>query len=57
MSDAFFDALAYLVVEWLDHETPLCLPTTRHPPVANAARLYRIESREPSWRATAGTRS
>jgi AraC-like DNA-binding protein len=36
MSDAFFDALAYLVVEWLDHETPLCLPTTRHPLVAAA---------------------
>lgn len=36
MADAFFDALAYLVVEWLDHETPLCLPTTRDPLVAAA---------------------
>lgn len=34
MADAFFDALAYLVVEWLDYETPLCLPTTRNPLVA-----------------------
>ncbi|MGF7233840.1 MAG: helix-turn-helix domain-containing protein [Frankia sp.] len=36
MADAFFDALAYLVVEWLDHETPLCLPTTSDPLVAAA---------------------
>ena len=31
MADGFFEALAYLVVEWLDQETPLCLPTTRDP--------------------------
>jgi hypothetical protein len=36
MADAFFDALAYLVVEWLDYETPLSLPTTRHPLVGAA---------------------
>lgn len=36
MADAFFEALAYLVVEWLDHETPLCLPTTSDPLVAAA---------------------
>ena len=36
MADAFFEALAYLVVEWLDHETPLCLPTTTDPLVAAA---------------------
>jgi AraC-like DNA-binding protein len=33
-ADAFFDALAHLVVEWLDHETPLCLPTSTDPVVA-----------------------
>ncbi|MFC5747254.1 helix-turn-helix transcriptional regulator [Actinomadura rugatobispora] len=36
MAGAFFEALAYLVVEWLDHETPLCLPTTRDPLIAAA---------------------
>lgn len=42
LPDAFFDALAYLVVEWLDHETPLCLPTTSDPLVA-AAMAYTNE--------------
>ena len=32
MADAFFEALAYLVAEWLDHETPLCLPDGPRPP-------------------------
>ncbi|WP_018506133.1 AraC family transcriptional regulator [Parafrankia discariae] len=36
MAEAFFDALAHLVVEWLDHETPLCLPNTPDPLVAAA---------------------
>jgi AraC-like DNA-binding protein len=36
MADGFFDVLAYLVAEWLDHETALCLPTTRDPLVAAA---------------------
>jgi AraC-like DNA-binding protein len=36
MADAFFDALSYLVVEWLDNETMLCLPTSRDPLVAAA---------------------
>jgi AraC-like DNA-binding protein len=27
-ADAFFDALAFVVVDWLRHEAPLCLPTT-----------------------------
>ncbi|MCK9900528.1 helix-turn-helix transcriptional regulator [Frankia sp. Cpl3] len=36
VGDAFFDALARLVGEWLDHETPLCLPTTNDPLVAAA---------------------
>jgi AraC-like DNA-binding protein len=27
-ADRFFDALAHVVLEWLDHEAPLCLPTT-----------------------------
>jgi AraC-like DNA-binding protein/mannose-6-phosphate isomerase-like protein (cupin superfamily) len=38
MADAFFEALAYLVAEWLDHETPLCLPTAQDPLVASAMR-------------------
>jgi AraC-like DNA-binding protein len=28
IADAFFDALAMLVVEWMDHESPLSLPTS-----------------------------
>ena len=36
IADAFFEVLASLVVEWLDHETPLCLPTTRDPLIADA---------------------
>jgi AraC-like DNA-binding protein len=36
VADAFFDALALLLAEWLDYETPLCLPTTRDPLVAAA---------------------
>ena len=28
VADAFFDAFALLVPEWLEHEAPLCLPTT-----------------------------
>lgn len=35
-SDTFFRALAGLVVEALDHEAPLSLPTTDHPIVAAA---------------------
>lgn len=31
VADAFFDALALLTVEWLEHETPLCLPTSTEP--------------------------
>jgi AraC-like DNA-binding protein len=31
VADAFFDALALLVVDWLAHETPLCLPTSNDP--------------------------
>jgi AraC-like DNA-binding protein/quercetin dioxygenase-like cupin family protein len=27
MADSYFKALAFLVAEWLEHETPLCLPT------------------------------
>ena len=36
VADAFFAALALLVAEWLDDETPLCLPTTSDPLVAAA---------------------
>lgn len=35
-ADAFFEALAHLVVEWLEQETPLRLPTARDPLVASA---------------------
>jgi AraC-like DNA-binding protein/quercetin dioxygenase-like cupin family protein len=35
VSEAFFDALALLVVEWLDDELPLCLPTSDDPVVAD----------------------
>ncbi len=31
VADAFFDALALLVVDWLAYETPLCLPTSNDP--------------------------
>jgi AraC-like DNA-binding protein len=31
VADAFFDALALLVVDWLAHEAPLCLPTSSDP--------------------------
>jgi transcriptional regulator GlxA family with amidase domain len=34
IADAFFEALAVLVLDWLDHETPLCLPTSTDPVVA-----------------------
>jgi AraC-like DNA-binding protein len=37
-ADAFFAALAHVVVEQLDHEMPLRLPTTRDPLVAAAMR-------------------
>ena len=30
-ADSFFTALAGLVLEWLDHELPLCLPNTKDP--------------------------
>jgi AraC-like DNA-binding protein len=36
MAEAFFDALAHLIVESLEYESPLCLPTTRSPLVAAA---------------------
>src|SRR5207253_6422102 len=36
MADGFFETLAHLVLEWLDRETPLCLPTSREPVVAMA---------------------
>jgi AraC-like DNA-binding protein len=39
MADVFFQALAFLVVEWLDHETPLSLPIVRDPLVAAAMRF------------------
>jgi AraC-like DNA-binding protein len=34
VADAFFEALAQLTFDWLDHETPLCLPTSTDPVVA-----------------------
>jgi AraC-like DNA-binding protein len=36
MAEVFFAALAQLVAEWLEHETPLCLPTASDPLVAAA---------------------
>jgi len=30
-ADSFFAALAALVLDWLEHETPLCLPTAKDP--------------------------
>ena len=33
-ADSFFEALSHLVAEWLEHETPLCLPTSRDPLIA-----------------------
>lgn len=37
-ADAFFRALALVVAELLDHEVPLCLPTSRDPTVAEVMR-------------------
>jgi AraC-like DNA-binding protein len=34
VADAFFEALAQLALDWLDHETPLRLPTSTDPVVA-----------------------
>jgi AraC-like DNA-binding protein len=39
IADAFFDALALLVLDWLAHEAPLCLPTSNDP-VVQAAMAY-----------------
>ncbi len=39
VADAYFDALALLVAEWLDHEAPLCLPTSSDPVVQEAMRF------------------
>jgi AraC-like DNA-binding protein len=36
VADTFFRALANLVTDWLEHETPLCLPTSDDPLVAAA---------------------
>jgi AraC-like DNA-binding protein len=33
-ADSFFEALAQIAFEWLDHETPLSLPTSADPDVA-----------------------
>jgi AraC-like DNA-binding protein/quercetin dioxygenase-like cupin family protein len=49
VADAFFAALALLVAEWLDDETPLCLPTTSDPLVA-AAIEYTVGASERSLR-------
>jgi AraC-like DNA-binding protein len=36
VADTFFLALANLVIDWLEHETPLCLPTSDDQLVAAA---------------------
>ena len=38
IADSFFDALASLLLEWLDDETPLCLPTSTDPIIAAVMR-------------------
>jgi AraC-like DNA-binding protein len=35
-ADAYFEVLARVVADWLDHETPLCLPTSNDPVVSPA---------------------
>jgi AraC-like DNA-binding protein len=35
-ADAYFEVLARVVADWLDHETPLCLPTSNDPIVSAA---------------------
>ncbi|MGB8407084.1 MAG: helix-turn-helix transcriptional regulator [Mycobacterium sp.] len=42
VSDGFFRTLAHLVVEALDHEAPLSLPTSEHP-IVTAAMAYTKE--------------
>jgi AraC-like DNA-binding protein/quercetin dioxygenase-like cupin family protein len=37
-ADAFFRALALIVVDLLDHEMPLCLPTSRDPVISEVMR-------------------
>ena len=39
VADAYFDALALLTTEWLEHETPLCLPASTEP-VVGAVMAY-----------------
>lgn len=51
VADAFFEALAKLVLDWLEHEAPLCLPTSTDPIVAAVmaftnARLDSVTARE-----------
>lgn len=51
VADAFFEALAHLALDWLDHETPLCLPTSTDPAVAGVmahtnAHLAAVSARE-----------
>jgi AraC-like DNA-binding protein len=41
-ADAFFTALGQVVLDWLDHEAPLCLPTSRDP-VISAVMEYTID--------------
>ncbi len=35
-TDSYFEVLARVVADWLDHETPLCLPTSSDPVVSAA---------------------
>jgi AraC-like DNA-binding protein len=35
-ADAFFEALALLARDWIEHEAPLCLPTSTEPAIAAA---------------------
>jgi AraC-like DNA-binding protein/mannose-6-phosphate isomerase-like protein (cupin superfamily) len=40
-ADSYFHALARVIVEQLDHETPLCLPTSRDPLLAGVMQYTR----------------
>ncbi len=50
VADAYFDALAALVREWLEHEAPLSLPTSSDPIVRGRDAVHRREPRRRSRR-------
>jgi transcriptional regulator GlxA family with amidase domain len=52
-ADAFFVALAKLVGEWLEHEMPLCLPTSTNPVVSAAMAFTNAHLRDATVREVA----